>query len=273
MVAVSEIIGFEQKQMKSIIRNYSSLADWEVSSWFTPRFLQEFVEEAVILPDVCPAGIVPNGTVALVRPQWLDVYRFSDAIADIGCAMSLAPVPISLDELPMAWNDLYCRLRALGKTILGSGNHFIDACVDEQDSVHVLIHMGSRMTTEEKNDFRFGHDYLRYSERAVAHHSEIWQIVRAALGGNAQPLHIPHDSAEHDGRWLMVRKGVTHSPPGAPILIASSFDDIVTVGTARTEISILRNSMCHGTGRIRVAGKGEGYSCGRRGASPPHHYP
>jgi len=200
---------------------------------------------------------MPNGTVALVRPEWLDTYHFSDAVADIGCAMSLAPAPITLDDLPSAWNDLYQRLLALDKTILGSGNHFIDACTDEKGGVHVLVHVGSRMTTKDKIGFRFPDDYLRHSERAVDHHAEIWKVVRESLGGRGDPLHVSHDSVERDGRWLVMRKGVTCSPPGAPILIASSFDDVITVGKARATIHALHDSMCHGTGRRWSRGEGK----------------
>ena len=75
------------------------LSDWDVARWFHPRFLGEHVDRAIVLPDVCPAGIMPNGTVAVVRRDWLDVFAFSDAIGDIGCAMSLARVAVTFDDL------------------------------------------------------------------------------------------------------------------------------------------------------------------------------
>ncbi|MCC7062046.1 MAG: RtcB family protein [Planctomycetes bacterium] len=237
------------------IQNHSALPDWDVARWFHPRFLSEYVDRAIVLPDVCPAGIMPNGTVAVVRREWLDSFRFSDAIGDIGCAMSLAPIDTTFDDLVPAWNELYRRLKALDKTVLGSGNHFIDACVDEAGGLHVLVHVGSRMATEEKAAFRFAKDYKRFEDRAVANHDEIWQCVKAVLGGRQKPRSLPHDTVDLDGAWMILRKGVTNSPAGGDVLIASSFDDVITVGTAKASIHELGDSMSHGTGRKH--GRGE----------------
>lgn len=237
------------------IRNHSALTDWEVARWFDARFLAEHVDHAIVLPDVCPGGILPNGTSALVRGDWLETFRFSEAIGDIGCAMSRAPVEITLDDLAGAWNELYHRLSDLGKTVLGSGNHFIDACVDDFGGVHVLVHVGSRMTTAEKAGFRFARDYHRYLDRAAANHAEIWQCVRRVMGGRSEPVLLPHDTVATEGAWMTLRKGVTHSPAGSDVLIASSFDDVITVGTARENIRELGDSMSHGTGRR--AGRGD----------------
>lgn len=242
----------------SKIQNHSALSDWDVARWFHPRFLGEHVDRAIVLPDVCPAGIMPNGTVAVVRRDWLDVFEFSDAIGDIGCAMSLARVAVTFDDLVPAWNELFRRLKALDKTVLGSGNHFIDACVDEAGDLFVLVHVGSRMGTEEKASFRFARDYARYEERAVRNHDEIWQCVKAVLGGRDTPIHLPHDSVANDGGWTVLRKGVTCSPAGGGFLIASSFDDVITVGRAKPSIAELGNSMSHGTGRKH--GRGEAKS-------------
>jgi hypothetical protein len=231
------------------LRNFSALPDWEVARWFHPRFLEHHLDHAVVLPDVCPAGILPNGTTAVVRGDWLETFRFAEAIGDIGCAMSWASVATAFEDLSPAWNELYGRLTGLGKTVLGSGNHFIDACVDESGGLHVLVHLGSRMTTEEKAGFRFVRDYTRYMERAVKNHEEIWQRVKSVLGGREVPRHLPHDTVEVEGSWMTLRKGVTHSPVGSEVLIASSFDDVITIGTARESIGELAHSMSHGTGR------------------------
>jgi len=248
-------ITFAPAMTRSKIQNHSALPDWDVARWFHPRLIAEYLDRAIVLPDVCPAGILPNGTVAVVRRDWLDAFRFSEAIGDIGCAMSVAPVATSLEELVPAWNELYRRLKALGKTVLGSGNHFIDACVDEGGGLHLLVHVGSRMTTEEKVAFRFAKDYQRFADRAVANHDEIWRCAKAVLGGREEPRALPHDSVELDGEWMILRKGVTHSPAGGDVLIASSFDDVITVGKAKASIRELGDSMSHGTGRRH--GRGE----------------
>jgi len=239
----------------SKILNRSALPDWEVQRWFHPRFLAEYVDRAVVLPDVCPAGVMPNGTMAVVKREWLDHFRFSDAIGDIGCAMSFAPVTVAWEDLAPAWNELYRRLKALDKTVLGSGNHFIDACLDEAGGLYVIVHVGSRMGTDEKADFRFARDYRRYEVRAATNHDEIWRCVKSVLGGREEARSLPHDTVDVDGPWMILRKGVTHSAEGDAVLIASSFDDVITVGTAKASIRELGDSMSHGTGRKH--GRGE----------------
>ena len=239
----------------SDIRNHSSLPTWQVARWFHPRFLAEHVDQAVVLPDVCPAGLMPNGTMVVVRRTWLDVFRFGEAIGDIGCAMSLGAIDTPWSDLRPAWNELHRRLVATGKTVLGSGNHFIDACMDDAGGLHVLVHVGCRMGTEDKRDFHFARDYQRWMDRSEANHDEIWRIVRTVLGGKGEPTHLAHDTVELDGAWMVLRKGVTRSKGGEPFLIASSFDDVITFGKAKQSISDLGDSMSHGTGRRNARGE------------------
>jgi RNA-splicing ligase RtcB len=111
------------------------------------------------------------------------------------------------------------------------------------------------MGTEEKAAFRFARDYSRYEARAAANHDEIWRCVKAVLGGREDARSLPHDTVDVDGQWMILRKGVTHSAEGGAVLIASSFDDVITVGTAKASIRDLGESMSHGTGRKH--GRGE----------------
>jgi hypothetical protein len=64
---------------------------------------------------------------------------------------------------------------------------------------------------------------------------------------------------------MVLRKGVTHSPVGGDVLIASSFDDVITVGTAKASIRALGDSMSHGTGRKRGRGEAKEVSVDDRG--------
>jgi RNA-splicing ligase RtcB len=159
------------------------------------------------------------------------------------------------NDLRSAWNELYLQLRGLNKTILGSGNHFIDGCLNQQGQLVILVHLGSRMTTEEKLDFRFERDYPRYWERAIQNHHQIWEGIRAVFGGSTGWQWLCHDTIEEEGSYMLVRKGVTHSKPGEPILIASSFEDLITMGKAKPEVARLKHSMSHGTGRQRSRGE------------------
>jgi tRNA-splicing ligase RtcB len=54
---------------------------------------------------------------------------------------------------------------------------------------------------------------------------------------------------------MILRKGVTHSSENAPILIASSFEDVITLGKAKDTITEVGCSMSHGTGRCRSRGE------------------
>jgi hypothetical protein len=239
------------------LTNISLLPDWQLLQWFHPAFYEEYLVEAVVLPDVCPAGIMPNGTVAVLRKSWLESFPFREVIGDIGCAMSHAVLSEFSDwnSLRVAWNELYLKLKGLNKTILGSGNHFIDGCLNQQGQLVILVHLGSRMTTQEKLDFDYRRDYLHYWQRAVENHREIWECIRQSFGRVEQYEWLSHDTVEEDDSFMVVRKGVTHSQAGQPILIASSFEDMITLGKARPEVARLKHSMSHGTGRQRSRGE------------------
>ena len=241
--------------MKDKLKNYSSQADWQVLKWFNARFFQDHLAEAVILPDVCPAGIIPNGTMATVHKNWLDTFTFREAIGDIGCAMSHAVIPnFDIDLLPLAWNQLFRKLKGLNKVILGSGNHFIDGCLNDASELVILVHVGSRMTSEDKKAFTFRLDYDNYMERAIANHREIWDCIQEVFGQYRDLVILPHDSVINDGNYMILRKGVTYSKENEPILIASSFEDVITVGRASERIHEVGCSMSHGTGRCRSRG-------------------
>ncbi|MBK9071426.1 MAG: RtcB family protein [Myxococcales bacterium] len=239
------------QHLSAKITNHSLEPDWQVVQWFDRRFLADFVVSANVLPDVCPAGVLPNGTAAVVKPDWLRAFPFKEAIADIGCAMSLAEVTADLESLPALWNLLYLRLLSLGKTVLGSGNHFIDCCADQAGRFHILVHVGSRMEFSERETFSFERDYERYVARAAANHREIWSVVADVFHRVGVPLHLPHDTVEHAGADMLLRKGATACRPGDPLLIASSFDDEIIVGRGALSTQTLGASMSHGTGRNR----------------------
>ncbi len=236
--------------LTKIKKNQSSSPNWQVYNWFNPHFYNNYVVEAVVLPDVCPAELMPNGTIATVKKSWLEAFPFREAIGDIGCAMSYARLPgFNANNLRPAWNNLYRSLHTLDKAVLGSGNHFIDGCLDNQGQLVVLVHLGSRMNTGEKSDFNFRQDYRRYSLRSETNHKQIWQKVRQELGAFEGYTYLEHDAVEEDGNFMIIRKGVTHSEPGQPVLIASSAEDLITVGVATSQIKEVGSSMSHGTGR------------------------
>lgn len=119
---------------------------------------------------------------AVVKRDWINEYAFHEAIGDIGCAMSYAAIPgFDTHILRQVWNELYQGLLGLGKTILGSGNHFIDGCMDSAGRFVVLVHVGSRMILDQRRTFRFDKDYQRYLERVNENHEEIWNRCARSL--------------------------------------------------------------------------------------------
>lgn len=230
--------------------------DWKVRSWFDARFFKEEVKEAIVLPDVNPSGLIPNGAVVVLKPDWIERYAFPRIMTDIGCAMSFGEVSASVpQDMRKAWNELFFRLsRSSDRAILGSGNHFIDGCRDNHGALVIVVHVGSRATQAELQKFNFAADYQRYIDRAKANHEEIWAEIKAVFGSGGMCHWLAHDTAEEIDEAMIVRKGVVRAEPGDPILIASSFDDVLTVGRARPNIHDLLHSMSHGTGRRQSRG-------------------
>ena len=231
-------------------RNISSAPDWQVLQWFDGLFYRDFLEEAVILPDVSPGGLIPNGVAAVVKPDWTDHFPFDKAIGDIGCGMSWAAIPgFDMKRLKESWNSLYSTLSS--KTaLLGSGNHFIDGCRGEGDRFVMVVHLGSRASSAELKEFVYYRDYAGYLERAEKNHRDIWANISRALGVQVDPVFLPHDTVTVEDGKTILRKGVTCSPGGSPFFIASSFDDVLVTGVTKPAISELFNSMSHGTGRL-----------------------
>jgi tRNA-splicing ligase RtcB len=175
---------------------------------------------------------------------------------------------------------------------VGSGNHYVDIFLDEEDRVWVGVHFGSRglghktatyflkkaggkdgmdvEPTAVSGASQIGQDYLagmqlagRYAyagREFVARH-----VVRKILGANIEEeVHNHHNFAwreEHGGETLwVVRKGATPAFPGQKGFIGGSMgDNAVIIEGVDSEIAReALYSTVHGAGRImsRTAAKG-----------------
>ncbi|MDB5036237.1 MAG: RNA-splicing ligase RtcB [Chlorobi bacterium] len=234
---------------RSKIANRSLEPDWRVARLFDPAFLDRFVVAALALPSISAGGLLPRGSVTITRRDWLGSVPFHDVMEDIGCGMSHAVVDADIDLLPALWNELYRALRNRFGTRPGEGTHFVDGCVNGEGDFVVLVNIGSRMTGREIAEFDFERDYLRFRDRALENHGAIWEDVSAIMGSCGDRVHLVHNDIDIEGNELIVRKGAVRTPAGAPVVIGSSFEDVVTVGSARASVADLWNVMVHGSGR------------------------
>src|SRR5215210_4104088 len=176
---------------------------------------------------------------------------------------------------------------------VGSGNHYVDVFLDEDDRVWVGVHFGSRglghktatyflkksggkdgmdvEPTVVSGESQIGQDYLagmqlagRYAyagREFVARH-----VVRNILGANIkEEVHNHHNFAwreEHGGETLwVVRKGATPAFPGQKGFIGGSMGDnaVIIEGVDSETAREALYSTVHGAGRImsRTAAKGK----------------
>ncbi len=185
---------------------------------------------------------------------------------------------------------------------IGSGNHYVDLFVDEQDRVWIGVHFGSRglghklathfikagggrdginvdpVVLDAASDL--GQQYIacmRLAGRyAYAGRDWVCQHVANLLGADIlEEVHNHHNFAweeEHDGRNLwVVRKGATPAFPGQKGFIGGSMGDISVIveGTESAEGSVSLYSTVHGAGRImsrtEAAGKRTKWGAPRTG--------
>ncbi|MBS1705378.1 MAG: RtcB family protein [Armatimonadetes bacterium] len=178
---------------------------------------------------------------------------------------------------------------------VGSGNHYVDLFVDEQDRVWIGVHFGSRglghhiasyflkmsgapdgMHTEatllhQSSDL--GADYLQFMELAgrYAYAGRDWVCGKVAriLGAKIlDEVHNHHNFAwreTHGGQDLwVVRKGATPAFPGQKGFIGGSMGDISVIveGVDHPDSEHSLFSTVHGAGRVlsrtQAAGKRKG---------------
>lgn len=187
---------------------------------------------------------------------------------------------------------------------IGSGNHYVDLFVDEQDRVWVGVHFGSRglghklathyikagggkdgihvAPTLLHQDSELGREYIACMSLAgrYAYAGRDWvcQRVAAILGGQIlDEVHNHHNFAwreTHGGRdmWV-VRKGATPAAPGQRGFVGGSMGEtsVILEGAAHEtgEASFL--STVHGAGRVMsrtaAAGKFKGWGAKRHQVS------
>lgn len=175
---------------------------------------------------------------------------------------------------------------------VGSGNHYVDLFVDEQERVWIGVHFGSRGFGHKTATFfleaggandkmdamplvipassPMGQDYLACMTLAgkYAYAGRTWVCNRVAkiLGANVlDQVHNHHNFAwqeEHNGEELwVVRKGATPAFPGQRGFVGGSMGDISVIleGIESEDSQYSLYSTVHGAGRVmsrtQAAGK------------------
>lgn len=178
---------------------------------------------------------------------------------------------------------------------VGSGNHYVDIFVDDQNRIWIGVHFGSRGLGHKiathfikagggqdgmhvdpvvlDVNSSIGADYLACMKLAgrYAYAGRDWVCERVAkiLGANIlEEVHNHHNFAwfeEHNGRKLwVVRKGATPAFPGQKGFVGGSMGDISVIieGTKADTTQHSLFSTVHGAGRVmsrtQAAGKRRG---------------
>ena len=181
---------------------------------------------------------------------------------------------------------------------IGSGNHYVDLFVDEQDRVWVGVHFGSRglghrLATHFVRkgggkqgvhvdpvlldaDSQLGQEYIASMRLAgrYAYAGRDWVSERVArlLGAHIlDEVHNHHNFAweeEHDGENLwVVRKGATPAFPGQRGFVGGSMGDISVIleGVESDASRAALYSTVHGAGRVMSRTKAAGKSRWKKG--------
>lgn len=166
---------------------------------------------------------------------------------------------------------------------VGSGNHYVDIFVDENDDVWIGVHFGSRglghkvatyflnqaggkddinaYPTVISVDSPLGQDYLKCMELAgkFAYAGRDWVCSKVSeiIGGSiVEEIHNHHNFAwkeNHDGRDLwVVRKGATPAFPGQKGFVGGSMGEmsVILEGLDSDEAKSSMYSTVHGAGRV-----------------------
>lgn len=209
--------------------------------------------------------------------------------------------PVLEDPL---WDELPClqQTNPKGKTLkeiakeqlgtVGSGNHYVDILIDEEDRVWVGVHFGSRgtghkiarwfldaMKSTDNMDAvpktlhyqsDLGAQYLKAmeigGEYAYAGRNAVVEKVATLLGAKiVETVHNHHNftwKETIDGREYFVgRKGATPAHPGQLGFVGGSMGDnaVIIEGTDSEMAKTLFHSTVHGAGRVmsRTAASGK----------------
>lgn len=260
----------EHRVGETAVFNYSGRPLGEVLSLF-PRNLQ--FEKIVTMPDLNPGRTeIPTGSSVEINESKIPNWR-KLVLSDIGCGMQVLLTPFlwsDFEENIETWDSLYPKLKAnkgkLGD--LGSGNHFVDAAVDDDERLYFVIHTGSRNEATKAagvvdHPSKFDKVYVQIQEWAKQNRDTVRSMLEEAYGETVLLLDQPHNTYTHIEDKVVIYKGTVNLQPDQMSLIPSSMDtDMVLIEGKEEKLRKINYAIAHGTGRVKSRGdaKDDAYS-------------
>lgn len=210
------------------------------------------LENLIILPDYSPLDGLPAGSIADYNKE----HKLSINLIgkDIGCGMLFGKLKEPLDDFKKL-DDLYSNLKQMNFPKMGGGNHFLSLYEVKESNISnltkgdhtVLIHAGNSYNREIKNNKDF-YDFL--FNRAKENRFKLCELVSEALGMEIDKIFDkPHNTIELIDKKTIYRKGAVKLKDGEYSIIPSYVGGELVVIKANENISKLKNSISHGTGR------------------------
>jgi hypothetical protein len=242
--------------------NYSGHPLEEILHHFQKEGQVSAFSKVIILPDFSPVrGPLPTGCCVELKSKvgWRDLV-----LSDIGCGIALARSSMDWDYFNShlgLWDQVADRLKANKGNLgdLGSGNHFLDAVVDEDTRVYFAVHTGSRDQAARLkpmayvSEDKFEEEYQQVSVWAQKNREKVIDFLKNIYGDLELVLDRRHNSYFKDllTGGITVYKGAMRLEPGQSGVIPSSMEGEMLLVTGSDNLKTIDNAMCHGTGRVR----------------------
>jgi hypothetical protein len=253
----------EHRVGETAVFNYSGRPLGEALNLF-PKNLS--FEKIVIMPDLNPGRTpIPTGSSVELNEAKIPNWR-KLVLSDIGCGMQVLATPINWTDFEAnidVWDSLYSQLKANkgGLGDLGSGNHFVDAVVDDDENLYFVIHTGSRNEATKAggavdNHPKFDRVYDEIQNWARENRNKVREMLQEAYGETTLLFDQPHNTFTHVDDKIVIYKGTVNLQPGKMSLIPSSMDsDMVIIEGNNEELEKINFAIAHGTGRIKSRGE------------------
>lgn len=244
---------------ETTVINYSDVPLGRAINFF-PRDLR--ARKIVLMPDLNPGRApLPTGCSVeieeTVEPDWRRL-----TISDVGCGMQLLATDLTwsdFDKDLANWDEVFARLKANKgvKGDLGSGNHFLDAAVNDDEDLFFVIHTGSRNESSRVDDLvdqpeEFDRVYQEVQEWARGNRDEVRNVLERIYGPAKMLFDQPHNSIRYTQNGAIIYKGSVNLRPGNLSIIPSSMDsDMVIVEPLNGSLAEANNTITHGTGRLK----------------------
>lgn len=263
---------------------------------FSGRYLQEVIrhfphdfeaKKVVLLPDFSPGRApLPTGcSVEIDTEKFPGWRRF--AVSDVGCGMQVVKSQLSWekfeDKLGL-WDEVCQTLKSKKGELgdLGSGNHFLDATVDEENQVYFVIHTGSRDESPKATDLvdkpdEFDQTYTEILNWAKSNRDEVRRVLEGVYGDLEVVLDKTHNfyQINPERNSVVIYKGSVKLYPGEQAVIPSSMDGQMALVSGKSCLRDINFAISHGTGRImsRSQSKDEANSYDFEGLRKRIHIP